>query len=90
MIDEQQRRREAFAEERNAEQKKALEDLAADRAARLAGSETEANPTAVRYFLRTGTYSIAKARRLLGYDPQVDVAEGMARTERWLREQRLV
>lgn len=63
---------------------------AADRAARLAGSETEANPTAVRYFLRTGTYSIEKARRLLGYDPQVGVEEGMARTEVWLREQGLV
>ena len=63
---------------------------AADRAARLAGSETEANPTAVRYFLRTGTYSIAKARRLLGYDPQIDVADGMARTERWLRDRGLV
>ncbi|GAA4116562.1 NAD(P)-dependent oxidoreductase [Nocardioides fonticola] len=63
---------------------------ASDRAARLAGGETEANPTAVRYFLRTGTYSIAKARRLLGYEPQVDLAEGMARTEAWLREQGLV
>lgn len=63
---------------------------AADRAARVAGAETEANPTAVRYFLRTGTYSIAKARRVLGYDPQVDLAEGMARTERWLRAEGLI
>ncbi len=31
-----------------------------------------------------------KARRLLGYEPQVDLAEGMRRTEAWLREQGLV
>ncbi len=39
----------------------------------------------VDYFLRRGTYSIDKARRVLGYDPAVDVTEGMARTEAWLR-----
>ncbi|MBZ5734686.1 NAD(P)-dependent oxidoreductase [Nocardioides sp. TRM66260-LWL] len=63
---------------------------AADRAARLAGGETEANPTAVRYFLRRGTYSIERARRLLGYEPQVDLAEGMTRTEAWLRAEGLL
>ena len=39
----------------------------------------------VDYLLRTNTYSIAKARDLLGYEPQVDLAEGMARCETWLR-----
>jgi nucleoside-diphosphate-sugar epimerase len=38
----------------------------------------------VDYFLRTGTYSIAKARAVLGYEPKVDLAEGMRRTEAWL------
>jgi len=41
----------------------------------------------VDYFLRQGTYSIDKARRVLGYEPAVDVAEGMARTETWLRSE---
>lgn len=40
----------------------------------------------VDYLLRTNTYSIAKARELLGYEPQVDLAEGMGRCEAWLRE----
>jgi len=31
--------------------------------------------------------SIDKARRLIGYAPRVGLAEGMARTEAWLREQ---
>ena len=42
------------------------------------------------YLARPGGYSIEKARRLLGYDPRVDLDEGMRRTEAWLREQRLL
>lgn len=44
----------------------------------------------VDYLLRTNTYSIAKARILLGYEPAVDLAEGMARCEVWLRESGLI
>lgn len=55
------------------------------RAARLTGRDTEVNPASVAYLARTGTYSIAKARELLGYEPRVGLDEGMARTERWLR-----
>jgi len=58
-----------------------------DRAARLRGKGNELNPGAIAYLSRTGTYSIEKARRELGYEPQVDLAEGMARTERWLRDE---
>jgi nucleoside-diphosphate-sugar epimerase len=56
-------------------------------AARLRGADTEANPTAVRYLCRRGTYSIEKARRVLGYQPKIDLPEGMARTGRWLAEE---
>jgi len=56
-------------------------------AARLAGVKTEVNPITMRYFARTGTYSIDKARRVLGYEPQVDITEGMFRTQQWLAEQ---
>ena len=41
----------------------------------------------MRYFTRTGTYSGEKARVMLGYEPAIDLAEGMRRTEVWLREQ---
>lgn len=40
----------------------------------------------VDYLRRTGTYSIAAARRVLGYEPSADLAEGMRQTEKWLRE----
>jgi 2-alkyl-3-oxoalkanoate reductase len=35
----------------------------------------------VKYLNRTGTYSIAKARRLVGYEPRIELDEGMQRTE---------
>ena len=52
---------------------------------RLRGTPGEVNPNAVRYLTRTGTYSIAKARALLGFAPRVDLEQGMAMTEEWLR-----
>lgn len=55
-------------------------------AARARGKETEINASGVDYLARTGTYSIAKARTVLGYEPAVGLDEGMRRTEAWLRE----
>lgn len=59
---------------------------AAELAAKLTGAgETYLNRGSVAYLTRRGSYSIAKARRVLGYEPRVDLDEGMARTEQWLR-----
>ncbi|BBH69786.1 hypothetical protein ACTI_64710 [Actinoplanes sp. OR16] len=44
----------------------------------------------MRYFARTGTYSIDKARRVLGYEPRVGLDEGMKRTAAWLRANGLI
>lgn len=44
----------------------------------------------VDYLLRRHTYSIDKARRLLGYQPAIGLDEGMARCETWLRESGLL
>ncbi len=63
---------------------------AAGRVARLRGQESEAGRATVLYFTRTGTYSIDKARRVLGFDPAIDLDEGMRRTEVWLREEGLL
>lgn len=62
----------------------------ASAAARVRGIATEANPSTVRYLARRGTYSIEKARRLLGFAPQIDLTEGMQRTEAWLRDVELI
>lgn len=53
--------------------------------ARVARQETEVNAAAAQYLARTGTYSIERARRVLGYAPAVALEDGMARAEAWLR-----
>ena len=58
--------------------------------ASVSGSPTEISRESMRYFAREGTYSIEKARRVLGYEPAVDLDEGMRRTEDWLRGQGLL
>ena len=55
--------------------------------ARLLRRRSEASAETMHYLTRTGTYSIEKARRVLGYSPKVGLAEGMRRTEAWLVEQ---
>jgi nucleoside-diphosphate-sugar epimerase len=50
-------------------------------------ADSEVTPAAVRYLARRGSYSIEKARSLLGYEPAVDLDEGMRRSEEWLRSE---
>ncbi len=57
----------------------------ADRFNRLRGQRSDVNAISMRYLARRGTYSIEKARTVLGYEPAVDLDEGMRRTEDWLR-----
>jgi nucleoside-diphosphate-sugar epimerase len=58
--------------------------------ARLLRRETEVNRSAAMYLARRGTYSIEKAKSVLGYRPAVGLEEGMERSEAWLRERALV
>jgi nucleoside-diphosphate-sugar epimerase len=55
------------------------------RVAAMREGGSEVTPAAVRYLARTGSYSIGKARSLLGYEPAVDLDSGMRRCEEWLR-----
>ncbi len=57
------------------------------RLARLAPGDNEVNPGAARYLLRSGTYSNAKARTMLGWQPRVGLDDGLEQTVGWLREQ---
>jgi len=63
---------------------------AAGRLDRLFGKSTEVNRATAMYLARRGTYSIEKARGLLGYEPRVGLDEGFERTARWLLEQGLL
>jgi nucleoside-diphosphate-sugar epimerase len=57
---------------------------------RLRDPASELNPMSARYLARRGTYSIDKARRVLGYAPRIRLDEGFDRTAGWLREQGLI
>jgi nucleoside-diphosphate-sugar epimerase len=55
------------------------------------GLLTDLSPAGVRYLAdRRGTYSIDKAARLLGWQPKIDLDDGMARTQRWLAAEGLL
>jgi nucleoside-diphosphate-sugar epimerase len=60
------------------------------RAISVFSRDSEVTPAAVEYLTRRGTYSIERARSLLGYEPAVGLDEGMARTEAWLRGEGLL
>jgi nucleoside-diphosphate-sugar epimerase len=59
----------------------------AQRLARLQRGDNEVNPASARYLLRRGTYSIEKARKVLGWEPRVGLRVGLERTVGWLNEQ---
>jgi nucleoside-diphosphate-sugar epimerase len=61
-----------------------------DLAARARGRRSEATPAAIDYFTRRGSYSIQRAREVLGYEPTHDLESGMRRTSEWLRAEGLI
>jgi nucleoside-diphosphate-sugar epimerase len=60
------------------------------RAGGLFSRDSEVTPSAVDYLARRGTYSIERARSMLGYAPAVQLEDGMARSEAWLRTEGLL
>lgn len=66
----------------------ALEGVAA--AMRAVGRPVPFSGVTVEYVTHPGTYSIAAVRELTGWEPAVDLDEGMRRTGAWLRERGLV
>lgn len=53
---------------------------------KLIGRNDEVTPDAMYMFARPGGYSIAKARRMLGFAPKVSLADGLQRSHAWLCE----
>lgn len=54
---------------------------------RVLGVNPVLYPRRVEFFAKSRAFSIEKARRLLGYEPRVDLEEGLRRTAEWYREQ---
>lgn len=63
---------------------------AMDLAAKVRGRRSEATAAAIDYFTRRGSYSIARAREVLGYEPAHDLDAGMRKTEEWLQAEGLI
>jgi len=61
-----------------------------EKACKLIGVAPPLYPRRVEFFDKDRAFDIGKARRLLGYDPQVDLEEGLRRTAAWYREQGLI
>jgi nucleoside-diphosphate-sugar epimerase len=61
-----------------------------ERVARLARRPPAVTAEAVRYLNREHAYTVSRAREVLGWEPQVDLDEGMRRTEAWFREEGLL
>ena len=55
--------------------------------ARVARRPPTVTADAVHYLTRNHAYSVGRAREVLGWEPQVDLDEGMRRTEAWFREE---
>jgi nucleoside-diphosphate-sugar epimerase len=53
--------------------------------ARLRGKKASFNRAAVQALRSSNSFSNQKARELLGWEPKVDLAQGMTLTEAWLR-----
>ena len=54
------------------------------------GKLNEASPATVDQLSTKSWYSIQKARDLLGWEPKVELDEGMAISEKWARNQKLI
>ena len=61
-----------------------------DRVCRLIGVSPPLYPRRVEFFELDRAFNIAKAQRLLGYQPKVYLDDGLARTAAWYREQGLL
>ena len=61
-----------------------------DRVCRSIGVNPPLYPQRVEFFELDRAFNIAKAQRLLGYQPEVYLHEGLARTAAWYREQGLL
>jgi nucleoside-diphosphate-sugar epimerase len=59
-------------------------------AQRRLGQASELNAATMLMLNRPGTYSIDKARHVLGFDPLVTYDDGMNRVEAWARSEGLI
>lgn len=60
--------------------------IVCDKVCKMGGINPPLYPRRVEFFSKDRAFSIEKAKRLLGYNPQIDLLEGLNRTASWYRE----
>lgn len=64
--------------------------IACDKICRPFGITPPIYPRRVEFFYKNRAFSIEKAKRMIGYQPQISLWEGLERTASWYREQGLI
>jgi nucleoside-diphosphate-sugar epimerase len=54
------------------------------------GKNAEMPPESIDFITRNHTYSIEKARNILGYEPRISLDEGMAQTAKWVQKNHIL
>lgn len=67
-----------------------LAAVVCEKVCRPLGIEPPLYPRRVEFFSKHRAFDISRARRVLGYAPEVDMAQGFARTAEWYRSQALL
>jgi nucleoside-diphosphate-sugar epimerase len=67
-----------------------LASVLCERLCRPVGLAPPLYPRRVEFFSKDRAFDISKARRLLGYEPRVDLREGLRRTAEWYRSEGLL
>jgi len=61
-----------------------------DKVFRAVGLSPPIYPRRVEFFMLDRAFSVDKARRLLGYEPEVSLDEGLRRTSEWYKANNLI
>jgi nucleoside-diphosphate-sugar epimerase len=67
-----------------------LASVVCDRLCRAVGISPPLYPRRVEFFSKDRAFDISKARTVLGYEPRVDLREGLRRTAEWYRREGLL
>jgi nucleoside-diphosphate-sugar epimerase len=67
-----------------------LASVACERACKAVGIEPPLYPRRVEFFSKDRAFDISKSRRVLGFEPKVDLEEGLRRTAEWYRAEGLL
>lgn len=67
-----------------------LAALAMEISEKFTGKKAAISRIAIGFLTRQATYNTHKAKTVLGYEPKINLAEGMKITEEWLKKEKLI